>query len=289
MGQNVFQHIGEQVPRMSKAQTKIASYILENQHSAPFLTVGKLAKLSKVSEATIVRFATFLGFSGYNEFQQAMYDSVEKQLNTVERLQMSRSVYSEAEKSIYEVFEDDMANIQATMETLAVADMKKAAQLIMNAKNVYIIANRSAVSLGVFLQYYLEIITGKSKLIDSSELAFEQMYQVSHEDVIIGISFARYTKRTIDIVSHAKKRDVKVIAITDSLLSPITQYATVSLIASSKMPSFFDSFVAPLSLINALIAYIGHQQQDAINKRLEKLEHVWDEYGVFYKNNNPVK
>ncbi|SHF70509.1 MurR/RpiR family transcriptional regulator [Ornithinibacillus halophilus] len=280
---NVINTITDKLPNMSKSQKKIATYILENPHSAPFLTVGKLAKLAQVSEATVVRFATFLGYSGYNELQQHMYDAVEKQLNTVERLQMSRSVYSETEKGIYEIFEDDIANIQTTMENLTLEDFQMAANYILGAKKIYIVANRSAVSLGTFLQYYLNIILGNSQLITSSESAFEQIYEINKDDVVIGVSFARYTVSTIDVVSHAHKKGSKIIAITDSLMSPINQYATVSLHASSKMPSFLDSFVAPLSIINALIAYIGKQRPKEVNDRLENLEKLWDEYHVFYQ------
>ncbi|HLR79459.1 MAG TPA: MurR/RpiR family transcriptional regulator [Bacillota bacterium] len=278
---NVYQTIAEKVPDMSKSQKKIATYILENPHSAPFLTVGKLAKFSGVSEATVVRFSTFLGYDGYNELQQYMYDSVEKQLNTVERLQMSRTVYGDQEKTIYEIFEDDIANIQSTMENLNLNDFQTAANYMLDAENIYVVANRSAVSLGVFLQYYLEIMFGNSELINSRESAFERMYHLNKNDVVIGLSFARYTKSTIEIVSHAYEKDAKVIAITDSLLSPITHFASISLITSSKMPSFLDSFVAPLSLINALIAFIGKQRPVEINTRLEDLEKIWDQYDIF--------
>jgi len=280
---NVYKTISNCYSDMSKSQKKIATYILENTYSAPFLTVGKLAKMSDVSEATVVRFATFLGYEGYNEFQQYMYDSVEKQLNTVERLQMSRDIYDDKEKGIYEVFEDDMTNIQMTMENLNLKDFEKAASYFLKANNIYIVASRSAVSLGSFLHYYLDIMFGNSKLIHSSETAFEQLYDLKDNDLVVGLSFARYTKATLDIVTHVKKREVPIIAITDSLLSPITQLATISLIASSKMPSFLDSFVAPLSIINALITYLGKQQTEPINKRLKDLEQMWDEHSIFYQ------
>lgn len=280
---NVYKVISNRFPEMSKSQKKIATYILENTHSAPFLTVGKLAKMSTVSEATVVRFATFLGYSGYNELQQYMYDSMEKQLNTVERLQMSRDIYDEEERGIYEVFEDDITNIQMTMENLKLEDFEKAATHLLDAERIYIAASRSAVSLGTFLHYYLDIMFGNCELIHSNDTAPERLYGLSPNDVVVGLSFARYTKGTLDIVNHAKKRNVPIIAITDSLLSPITQTATVSLVASSKMPSFHDSFVAPLSIINAFITYIGKQKSDLINKRLGDLERLWDDHHIFYQ------
>jgi len=274
--------INEKRAEMSKSQHIIADYILENPHSIPFLTGAKLAELTGVSEATIVRFATFLGFKGYNEMQQQLAQTVERRLNTVERLAMSRSEYTETEKVIYDHFNEDIKNIQSTMEQLNIEDFERAAQYILDAKRIYIIANRSAFSLGTFLQYYFNIIFDKSELIHTTESAFDHIHDVNKEDVVVGISYARYTKSTLDVVSYAKDKGAKIIALTDNFTSPITAYANISLFASSNMKSFLDSFVAPLSVINTLIAYIGNKQQEETEKRLESFEKLWDRYDVFY-------
>lgn len=267
---------------MSKSQHKIADYILENPNSIPFLTGAKLAEVTGVSEATIVRFATFLGFSGYNDLQKQLAESIERRLNTVERLTMSRSDYSETEKVIYDHFHEDIKNIQATMQRLNIDDFEKAADYILDAERIYIIANRSALSLGTFLQYYFNIIFGTSQLIHTTEAAFDHIHHVNEKDVVIGISYARYTKSTLDVVSYAREKGAKIIALTDQLSSPITAYADISLFASSDMKSFLDSFVAPLSVINTLIAYIGNKQQIDIEERLQSFELLWDRYDVFY-------
>lgn len=268
---------------MSKSQIKIANYILENPHSVPFLTGKKLANTVGVSEATVVRFATFLGYKGYNDLQSALVKTAERQLNTVERLQMSRKVYDETEKTIYDIFQDDINNIKATIQTLNIDDFKRAAQCILDAKRIYIIANRSAVALGTFLQYYLDLILGNSELIHTTAAAFDRIFDINEKDVVIGISFARYTKSTIDIASFAYEKNAKIIALTDRLNSPITAYADVSLFSKSQMPTFIDSFTAPISLINVLIAYIGNAKHVNINERLEQLEQLWDRYHVFHK------
>lgn len=283
--ENVFKKITKKRKDMSKSQVKIANYILENPHSVPFLTGNKLAELTGVSEATVVRFASFLGFTGYNDLQQKLIESVERQLNTVERLKMSRTVYDEREKTIYDVFQDDISNIKETMANLNLEDFQNAADYIMNAERIYIVANRSAVSLGTFLQYYLDILFGKSELIHTTESALDQIYNVNEKDVVIGISFARYTKSTIDIASYAYEKNATIIALTDYFTSPITAYADISLFAASKMPSFIDSFTAPLSLINALIAYIGNQEHIQVDDHLENLEKLWNKYEVFHEKN----
>src|SRR5699024_6679597 len=179
---------------MSKSQHKIADYILDNTHSAAFLTGAKLALAVGVSEATIVRFANFIGFSGYNDFQKNLAHSVEKQLNIVDRIKMSRSVHSESERSIFDVFEGDVQNIKATLNYLNHTDRQNATQNNIQATHVYIVSNRSTISLGTFLQYYLDLLFGKSELIHTTASAFDRILNVNEDNVVIGISFGRYTQ-----------------------------------------------------------------------------------------------
>jgi len=287
--ENVYQYIAEKIPQMSKSHSKIAKYILENTHAVPFFTVAKLAQKVGVSEATVVRFATSLGYSGYPELQQGMQSSVQQQLTTTERLRMSSVAYGGKEQGVYEIFQDDMANIKSTMEKLDVAAFRKAVDLLLHAEKVYISANRSAASLGVFLQYYLTIALGNAEQITSVERIAEQLYKLSDRDVMIGISFARYSSSTIEAVAFAKEQGATTIVITDNLLSPLIPHADVILTASSQMPTFLDSFVAPLSLINALITFVGKERMKEVESRLDKLEEVWQRFGVFYdKGRNQV-
>lgn len=285
MGINpIYKNISTKRKQMSKSQHTIADYILENPHSIPFITGAKLASLTGVSEATVVRFSTFLGYSGYNELQRQLADTIEKQLNTAERYSMASSEFTDTEKVIYDHFNDDIKNIQTTMSQLNVEEFEQAATYILQANRVYIIANRSAVSLGTFLQYYFNIILGKSELVTTTEAAFDQIYDIDEQDVVIGISYARYTKSTLNAVSYAKEKKATIIALTDHFSSPITSYADISLFASSHMQSFIDSFVAPLSIINTLVAYVGNEAGVNMKERLEEFEQLWDHYDVFYKN-----
>ncbi|WP_257350694.1 MurR/RpiR family transcriptional regulator [Pseudalkalibacillus decolorationis] len=279
----VYRKIAENKVHMSKSQVKIATYILENPNTVPFLTVGKLAKMAGVSDATVVRFATFLGYSGYPELQQYMQDSVQQQLTIKERLNISKQVYEKEEKGVYEIFQDDIANIQSTMEKLDLNAFHKAVKHLLQAKRIFIVANRSAMSLGVFLHYYLHMILDNVEFIQSLEMTAERFYDVNKEDVVIGISFARYTKSTIEIFSYAKEKGATTIAITDHLLSPLISHADIPLPATSQIPTFIDSFVAPLSLINSLITFVGKEKQEDLNDRLEVLEDTWNRFDIFHK------
>lgn len=280
----VYQTIANKLPEMSKSQRKIALYILNNPDSVPFSTVGKLAKMAEVSEATVVRFANFLGYSGFPELQQAMQESVRRQLTTVERLKISENIYhSEDEKDIYNMFNEEIRRIQMMADQFDIDAFRKAVKLIIGAKNIYIIANRSAVSLGTFLEFYLDVLFQNTELIRNPYGISEKMFRLNEEDVVIALSFPRYTKNTIDAVSFAKDQGSKVIAITDSIASPLIPYADIQLCAPSEMPSFIDSFVAPLSLINALLTAVGKEKRNEIEAHLNDLENVWERFQIFYR------
>lgn len=280
--QNIYRHMANKLPEMSKAFKKIAHYILENTTVVPFLNVAALAKKADVSEATVVRFASFLGYSGYSEMQTHMQNSIQKQLTTTERLKMTADVYNDQEQWFYNIFRDDIENIKSTIEQVDIGKFHQAVHILEEAQNIYIAANRSAAALGIFLQYYLHIILGKSEIVRSVENLSEQLYNLGEKDVVIGISFPRYTNSTIQTLAFAREKGSKTICITDSLLSPLIQHADIPLTASSQMPSFIDSFTAPLSLINALIISVGKERMDEARSRLDQMEATWDRFNVFY-------
>lgn len=280
---NIYNQIAEKIPEMSKSHKKIASFILNNTNVVPFFNVATLAKKTDVSEATVVRFASFLGYSGYPELQSRMQSSIQKQLTTTERLKMTTDIYDDRDQSIYDIFYDDIENIKSTMEKLDIEKFHQAVGLLQEADKIYIAANRSAAALGIFLQYYLNIILGHAEMVRSVENLSEQLYNLNEKDVVIGISFPRYPNSTIQTLAFAKERGSKTICITDSLLSPLIPHSDVALTATSQMPTFIDSFTAPLSLINAIVVSIGKGRMEEVESRLEKIEEAWERFDVFHK------
>ncbi len=280
---NVYNHIADKIPEMSKSHKKIASFILNNTNVVPFFNVATLAKKADVSEATVVRFASFLGYSGYPELQSRMQSSIQNQLTTTERLKMTTDIYDDRDQSIYDIFYDDIENIKSTMEKLDIEKFHQAVGLLQEADKIYIAANRSAAALGIFLQYYLNIILGHAEMVRSVVNLSEQLYNLNEKDVVIGISFPRYPNSTIQTLAFAKERGSKTICITDSLLSPLIPHSDVALTATSQMPTFIDSFTAPLSLINAIVVSIGKGRMEEAESRLEKIEEAWERFDVFHK------
>ena len=274
----VYQKVAEKMPSMSKAQEKIAKYILSHPNSIPFLTVEKLASLSGVSIATVTRFVTFLGYKGYPEFLKETQETIKEQVKSSERIKMKDIQETDNSRKICEVFEDDMNNIKYTMEELNIFELKKAVNLLVNAKRIYIVARRSAVSLAVFFKYYLEIMFNNVILIENIEQIPKHINRGTGEDVIIGISFDKYAKSAVEIFTHLKNRGASTIAITDNMLSPLVPYADVTLKAAGGSSSFNGSFAGPLSLINAIIVSIEQEKEDCYKNNVQILEEALSKF-----------
>lgn len=268
-------------PRLSKGQKLIAEYILKHYDKAAFMTAAKLGISVGVSESTVVRFANELGFSGYPKLQKALQELIKNKLTTVQRIELSNDFISE-ETALKGVLKSDMENIRATLEKINHKTFEEVVNSIFSAKRIYILGLRSSTALADFLGFYLGLIIENVKIVGYgiSDI-FEQMINVSEGDLVIGIGFPRYAARTIEALSFAQSRGAKVVAITDSLLSPLAARADYTLIAQSNMASFVDSLVAPLSVINALIIAVGLREKEKISNTFNNLEDIWQEYQVY--------
>lgn len=279
---DLLNRINNKYGSMSKGQKLLASYISDNYDKAVFLTAAKLGETVGVSESTVVRFAMSLGYKGYPEFQDNLEELVRNKLNSVQRMEVTYGRISQSE-ILETVLESDSNNIKSTLGKIDHNAFELAVNTILEARNIYVVGIRSCAPLASFLSFYLNYMFSNVKLLhtNSSSEIFEQMVRISEDDVIIGISFPRYSMRTLKALEFANNRSAKVITITDSIHSPMNLYSSCNLIADSDMASIVDSLVAPLSVINALIVALCMKKQKEVAKTLTMLEEIWDEYQVY--------
>jgi len=271
---------------LSKGQKLIAEYIMNNYDKAAFMTAAKLGETVGVSESTVVRFANTLGYDGYKELQKELQELIRNKLTTVQRISLSKD-FSDYENTIKQVIKKDIDNIEKTLKEIDYHAFKEAVEITLEADNIYILGLRSSSFLAGYLGFYLNFLLDNVKVISfGPNDIFEQLLRSTKDDVIIGISYPRYSKRTLEALNYGKEKGCKIIGITDSLVSPAAQYADVTLIASSNMLSFVDSLVAPMSLINAFIVAIGMEKKEDITVYFEDLERIWKEQSVYDTNNN---
>ena len=223
-----------------------------------------------------------LGYRGYPEFQSALEELVRNKLNSIQRMEVTYGRISQS-KILESVLKSDAEKINSTLEKIDQAAFEMAVDTILNAKHIYIIGIRSCAPLASFMAFYFTLMFENVRLIQTSSSSeiFEQMVRIGKEDVIIGISFPRYSMRTLKAMEFANNRSAKVITLTDSVHSPMNLYSSCNLIADSDMASIVDSLVAPLSVINALIVALCMKKQRDVAKTLEMLEGIWDEYQVY--------
>lgn len=279
---DLLNRINKHYSKMSKGQKLLATYITDNYDKAVFLTAAKMGDIVGVSESTVVRFAMSLGYKGYPEFQKALEELVRNKLNSVQRMDVTYGRISQSE-ILETVLKSDADKLKTTLEKIDHSAFELAVDTILSARNIYIVGIRSCAPLASFLSFYLNLMFDNVRHLhtNSSSEIFEQMVRINEDDVIIGISFPRYSMRTLKALEFANNRNAKVITITDSIHSPMNLYSSCNLIADSDMASIVDSLVAPLSVINALIVALCMKKQKEVAKTLTTLEEIWDEYQVY--------
>ena len=279
---DLLQRIQVKQSEFSKGQKRLAAYIIDNYDRAAFLTASKLGKEASVSESTVVRFAYQLGYDGYPELQQAIKVVVRTQSNSIQRME---SVLEQVDENnlLPSILQFDGKKLKDTLDNCNEEEFNKALDMILKAKHIYILGVRSSGFLAGILGHYFNMIFDNIRVVESGGMldTLEQIYRIEKEDVFIGISFPRYSKRAVETLAYAKKQGAKTIAITDSMQSPLTLYGTCNLIAKSDVIGIVDSLVAPLSLINALVVGSCLKKRDDVYTRLSDLERLWEEYDVY--------
>ncbi|QZY56886.1 MurR/RpiR family transcriptional regulator [Crassaminicella profunda] len=271
--------------RLSKGQKLIAQFITNNYDKAAFMTASKLGNKVGVSESTVVRFANALGYDGYPQLQKELQELIKTKLTTVQRLEMSDD-YTNEGAVLKKVLKADMDNIKATIEEIDDEVFQNVVDSVFKAKRVYILGLRSSSTLAEYLGFYLNLILDNVKIVTAGVSdVYEQMLRVGKDDVVIGISFPRYSTNTLNALNYTKELGATVIGITDSQVSPIASISDYTLVARSNMVSFVDSLVAPLSLINALVVAVGMKEKSEISSTFDRLEKIWEKHNVYnYKN-----
>ena len=279
---DIITRINEHYSKMSKGQKAISAFIYDHYDQAVFMTAAKLGETVGVSESTVVRFAMFIGYNGYPEFQRDLEDWVQNKINSVQKIgaKYGKSTQSEILTSVLEA---DIEKLQDTIHNLDPVAFETAVDIILEARNIYVMGVRSCEPLADFLHFYLNMVRGNVYLLKTTSMSetFEQMLRIDEQDAMIGISFPRYSMRTLKAMEFANDKNAKVITITDSIHSPMNLYSSCNLLARSDMVSIVDSLVAPLSVINALVVAICLKRPEEVKKSLKDLEEAWNNYQVY--------
>lgn len=269
--------------KFSKGQKQIAEFIIEHYDKAAFMTAAKIGETVDVSESTVVRFASSIGYSGFPELQKALQVLIKNKLTTVQRIGLDDDVVNDTDKLHKKIIKNEMNNMRSLYETIDTKSLDKATELILNANKVYILGLRTSSTLSNYLGFYLEVILDNVKILNNSGVnsLYEEIIRIKETDVLIVISYPRYSKITIDATKFVKERNAKIVAITDTESSPVYSLADISLLAKSNIVSFVDSLVVPLCMVNNLITNISLKEKDDIVAYYNRLEQLWDNHSIY--------
>lgn len=287
MENDLLQVLAKSSNKFSKGQKIIAKYILNNYDKAAFMTAGKLGKIVGVSESTVVRFAADLGYDGYPSMRKALQEMIRNRLTSVQRIEVAKTMLDDND-IVRSIIGSDIQNLQATMEVLEQDSFNKFVDSIVEAKSIYIVGMRTSTALASFLGLYLNLLRGNVNVIHDTAASevYEQMIRIGQGDLLIAMSFPRYSSHTVDAVEFAKKMGAMTASITDGPASPLNGISDICLHAKSDMVSFLDSLVAPMSLINAIIVAVGVRNKENLSKTFTRLETIWTENKVYEQSQN---
>ena len=278
--QDMIDRLNQSGKRLSKGHRKIAQYIVEHYDKAVFMTASRLGESVGVSESTVVRFASAMGYEGYPQLQRSLQELVSHRLTANQRFEMSTEI--DPHDALGIVLKSDMQNLRATLDQLDNDVFDEAVKRLLSARAIYVMGLRSAAPLAQFMGYYLNYIFDNVHLVSSGATdVFEEISKLREDDVLVGISFPRYSTRTLEAMRFAKRCGAQVVAITDGPMSPLTDIADLALTARTDMASFVDSLAAPLSLINALLVALGLHRREALMEHFRQLESIWETYEVY--------
>ncbi|WP_232698452.1 MurR/RpiR family transcriptional regulator [Brevibacillus daliensis] len=279
--QSILHKISQMYSQMSPSQQMIANVILKDAESAAFYNVAEMSKAASVSESTVTRFSTYIGCSGYPALSRELQELVRSKLTTGERFHLSREIDNDEQQTVIQYFEDDLHNLTLMMERIDLEAFGRVVKSLLGAKRIGIVCSRSAVSIGLFFEFYLNLLNKESILLTGDPRTVDHIHKFGEDDVLIGIGFARYSRFTVDCLKYGKKKGVHVVAITDYPSSPLVGCSTDVLYTPTGIPSHMDSFVAPLSLITAILRAMSQQSTAQATDVLNELEDAWTNFDIY--------
>lgn len=287
MNTDILAAIQNRMGDFSKGQKLIANYILEFYDKAAFMTASRMGRTVGVSESTVVRFAAELGYDGYPVMQKALQEMILNKLTSVQRIEVANDRFGDQDV-LGTVLQQDIDKIRATMESVDRRVFDESVDAIIGARRIYILGVRSSATIAFFLHFYFNYMFDNVHMVNASSPSevFEQFARVEKDDVVVAISYPRYSRSAVQATKFCKESGAKIVAITDSHRSPVAAYADYLLLAKMDMVSLVDSLVAPMSLVNALLVAIGRKREKELARTFSNLERIWDEYEVYEKIEN---
>lgn len=269
--------------QLTKAQLRILTYIMENYDEAIFLNASKIGKKASVSESSVIRLSQTLGFEGFPALQRKLQEHFNYRVSTVNRLNQAVKDAQDTESVFVKTMQEDIHNLRETLRGISKETFEQAVSDMWSAQRIFIVgfkeAHAPALVLANSIGYFKE---GVFLIEPKVGQIWDSIFDLGSDDLMIGISFPRYTRLTVEILEYSQKRGANVGAITDSLISPLAAYANWTIEAKCRLESFIESFTSTMSVINALITALSLKDSKKTMQIMKEREQIWKEKRVYY-------
>ncbi|MCD6420692.1 MAG: MurR/RpiR family transcriptional regulator [Synergistetes bacterium] len=267
----------ENFDKFTPTKKLLANYILSNSHEAAFLTADEMASKVNTTPSTVVRFAKEIGYTGYPEMQRDLQMLLINKISAIGQLKRAEqySLPGLKNKIINLSILKDRENLDKLFSSLKTEDIKKFAKIVITSRRKYIVANRTAFSLGHFLFFELRKILPEVYLPTNVDGGiFEVLPGIGKDDVVVAVSFPRFARLTLTFAEYAHKKGVKVVSITHDRTSPLYSISEVSLFCPFDGVAFLESYVAPMALLNLVLSEVFYECHDNAVEKLKLHEEI---------------
>jgi len=269
-------------------QRLLAEYVSRNPEAMAFRPIADLAREAGVSQATIVRFCHALGYQGFSHLAREVQEDIQVELGTAGRFKLVQRLRAEtprrrADSAFVQVVGQEMDNLARLTGSITRADFYAALDLLGRADRVCLIGCLASASLAAHFGYVLAKILPRVDVLDGQPgPAASTLRFLGPESAALAIAFPRYPRRTIELARLAAARGARLIALTDSHLSPISRLAELTFFVEIGPPSFVDAYAAPLVFINALVTELAERDPARAQKSLSQYDQFALEADLFY-------
>lgn len=281
MKENVLDLINEKYYSFSRSNKQIAKYILKNYDLIPIRTISELKDEIGVSDATISRFPKLLGYRSFNEFQKDFEQYTKKRTLSFEEIR--NNLKNDDNDFLYTEIENSLEALNALYSEELKNNLQKASKLLHSSRKIIIFGSRTSRVSALFLYYMLSEFSDNLYFLENinDDISFK-LDGLNENDVLIAISYPKYTKLTFDIIKYLKKQKVKIISITDTEISPIAKYSDIVLEAKNSSKTF--TIVSTTVVINSLVLYYANLDKEESMDYFDKHNKVSNDLGIYLED-----
>jgi DNA-binding MurR/RpiR family transcriptional regulator len=278
---DILEQISKSSSNLTKKQKFVAQYILKNWQNIPYQSSIEIAKNLEISQSSVIRTTKTLGFNSFLELQNALRVIIHRQLSFVDRLEQTETMSPNIEMTLMKIRQLQETNMRQTINDSKPNHIRQTIEYIVNARKIYIVGMRSAAALVYYLGFNLNMMLKGIKQITNDYSLLEDIRSLDKNDLLIAISFPRYTRLTETAVYLAKEHQCPVVSITDCLASPIAKPADVVLMAASKSFYFNQSLSAAMTLCDILLTQLTIDYHQIYRQNMEELEEDYKRLNIF--------